>query len=116
MAATYLEILWRNPLPIRARPVEQAAGSLELVKTPEPQRRPRSIGSFVFHCSRARIGVAKLPQAFQGLVQTWRNHRAHAQEPQDSADFTSSAVAVTAVGFQREMYQIRGRHDDSEQS
>jgi hypothetical protein len=63
MAASHLEILWRNPLAIWARPVEQAAGSLELVNTPEPQRRPRSCGSFVFYCSHPLLGVAKLPHA-----------------------------------------------------
>jgi hypothetical protein len=97
MAASYLEILWRNPLPIWARQVEQAAGSLELIKSPEPQRRPWSIGSIAFYCSRPRIGVAKLPQAVKSLVRTWRNGRAHAQEPQDAAGSTSSAVAVTAT-------------------
>ena len=116
MAATALNIVWRNRLPNWARRVEQAAGSLELVKTSEPQHRQRSIGSFVFCCSRPRIGVANLLRALKVFVQTRRNCRAHARGPRERAAFNSSAVAVNCGGFLREMHQIRGQHDESEQS
>ncbi len=53
MAANRFEIVWRNALPIWARPVEPAAGPLECVKGPEPQREQRSSGS-------SAIGAARL--------------------------------------------------------
>jgi len=115
MQANAFEIVWRNPLPKRARPVAQAAGWLKLVKTPESQPWPRSIGWFVFYCSRARIGVAKLSQALRILF----GHGGtvvHMQKNRNAAAFTSSAVAVNALEFRREMYQLRGRHDNSDQS
>ena len=96
MAANAFEIVWRNPLPIWARPVEQAAGSLELVKTPEPQRRPRSIASFVFDCSRPRVGVAKLPQALKVLFEHGRTV-VSMRKNRNTTAFTSSAAAVPAV-------------------
>ena len=69
MAATAFDIVWRNPLPIWTRRVEQAAGSLQLVKTPEPQPRQLSNGSIVFCCSLPRIGGAKVPHALKDLFE-----------------------------------------------
>ena len=96
MVASHLEILWRNPLPIWARPVEQAAASFELVKTPEPQRRPRSIGSFVLYCWRPLLGVAKFPQALRVFFEHGGTV-VHMRKNRNTTAFTSSAVAVNAV-------------------
>ena len=96
MASNAFEIIWRNPLPKRARPIAQAAGSLKLVKTPEPQRWPRSIGLFVFYCSRARIGVAKLSQALRVLF-GHGGRVVQMQKNRNTTAFTSSAGAVNAL-------------------
>jgi hypothetical protein len=69
MAATPLNVVWRNPQPMWARQVEQAAGSLELVKTREPQRPQRSFGSILFCYSRPPISVAKVPTPLRGLFE-----------------------------------------------
>ena len=71
MAATALNIVWRNPLPIWARPAEQLAGPLELVKTPEP---PAPVSLFLQR----------------------RNGCAHVEKRQEPAGLASSAV-VTAI-------------------
>ena len=57
MAANGLEIVWRNPLPIKARQVEQTAGPLELVERPESQGEQVSTGwsAFLLFASSGRI-------------------------------------------------------------
>jgi hypothetical protein len=56
MAANGLEIVWRNPQPVGARPVEQVAGPLELVKGPESQGEQVSKGwsAFLLFASAGR--------------------------------------------------------------
>lgn len=92
MAATALVILWRNPLPIWARPVEKCAGALELVKTPGPQLRA-AVDRIIRILSFASANWSRESSpSVKSIVQTRRNRRANARGPRERAAFTSSAV------------------------